>query len=178
MKAEGNYEQTPGGASSSSSAVRQRLRARRARTGLRPLMIETVSAGGVVVNAEGLVLVVSQNGTSWSLPKGHVEDGENLLEAARREIYEESGLDELELVGELGSYGRYRIGKGGGEDRSELKTIHMFLFRTSQTALAPVDPDNPEAVWVERRRVAALLTHPRDAEFFESVVDAIPGGPL
>ncbi|HEX8355316.1 MAG TPA: NUDIX domain-containing protein [Pyrinomonadaceae bacterium] len=136
-------------------------------------MIQTESAGGVVLDGEGRVLVVSQHGTSWSLPKGHVEEGEAILEAARREIYEESGVRELELLGELGSYSRPRIGRGGGEEVSELKTIHMFLFRTSETELKPVDPDNPEAVWVERDRVAALLTHPKDREFFESVLDVI-----
>jgi ADP-ribose pyrophosphatase YjhB (NUDIX family) len=136
-------------------------------------MIQTESAGGVVLDGAGRVLVVSQHGTSWSLPKGHVEEGEELLAAARREIYEESGVSELELVRGLGSYRRHRIGRDGGEDESELKTIHMFLFRTWETELKPADPENPEAVWVERRRVAALLTHPKDREFFESVMDVI-----
>ena len=136
-------------------------------------MIRTESSGGVVLNPEGRVLVVNQNGTSWSLPKGHVEEGEGLLEAARREIYEESGIRQLELVKGLGSYSRYRIGPEGGEDESELKTIHMFLFTTTETALSPVDPDNPEALWAERERVAGLLTHPKDGEFFRSVFDII-----
>jgi ADP-ribose pyrophosphatase YjhB (NUDIX family) len=136
-------------------------------------MIQSESAGGVVLDGEGRVLVVSQHGTSWSLPKGHVEEGEGLLEAARREIYEETGVRGLELVRGLGSYRRHRIGRDGGEDESELKTIHMFLFRTDETALKPVDPENPEAAWVEPSRVAALLTHPKDREFFESVTDVI-----
>lgn len=136
-------------------------------------MIQTESAGGVVLDGEGRVLVVSQHGTSWSLPKGHVEAGEDLPAAARREIYEESGVRELELVRDLGSYSRHRIGRDGGEDESELKTIHMFLFRTDETALKPVDPENPEAAWVEPSRVASLLTHPKDREFFESVMNVI-----
>jgi 8-oxo-dGTP pyrophosphatase MutT (NUDIX family) len=136
-------------------------------------MIETESAGGVVVNAEGRVLVVSQYGTSWSLPKGHLEDGETPLAAALREIREETGVTRLELVRPLGSYSRHRLGADGGEDRSELKTIHLFLFRTDVEELAPVDPDNPEARWVERESVAGLLTHARDREFFASILDAI-----
>src|SRR5437660_9990775 len=134
-------------------------------------MIQTRSAGGIVVNREGRVLVVSQHGTSWSLPKGHIEEGEDALAAARREIYEESGVRELELVGELGSYQRPRIGKHGGEDESELKTIYLFLFRTSEMSLSPVDAENPEARWVEVNRVAELLTHPKDREFFLSVAE-------
>ena len=136
-------------------------------------MIHTESAGGVVVNAEGRVLLVSQHGTSWSLPKGHLEEGETPLEAARREIREESGVSRLELVRPLGSYSRHRIGADGGEDRSELKTIHLFLFRTDATELAPIDADNPEARWVERGRVAEMLTHAKDREFFASVLDTI-----
>jgi ADP-ribose pyrophosphatase YjhB (NUDIX family) len=132
-------------------------------------MKKTHSAGGVVTNDEGKVLVVSQHGTSWSLPKGHLDPGESPLEAARREIYEESGIQELELVRELGTYERYKIGVDGGEDRGELKVITMFLFRASEKELRPVDADNPEARWVERAKVASLLTHERDKEFFSNV---------
>lgn len=136
-------------------------------------MKHTESAGGVVLNPEGRVLLVSQHGTSWSLPKGHLEAGETPLEAARREIREESGVSQLELVRSLGSYSRHRLGADGGEDRSELKTIHLFLFRTDATDLAPLDADNPEARWVERARVAEMLTHAKDREFFASIRDAI-----
>ena len=136
-------------------------------------MIHTESAGGVVLNPEGLVLLVSQHGTSWSLPKGHLEEGESPLEAARREIHEETGVTRLELVRPLGSYTRHRLGDDGREDGSELKTIHLFLFKTDQTELAPVDPDNPEARWVERGRVAEMLTHAKDREFFASILDTV-----
>jgi ADP-ribose pyrophosphatase YjhB (NUDIX family) len=132
-------------------------------------MIKTHSAGGVVTNSEGKVLVVSQQGTSWSLPKGHIDPGEDALGAARREIYEESGIRDLEFVRELGSYERHKIGVNGGDDRSELKVITMFLFRTGETLLKPVDADNPEAKWVEKSKVARLLTHEKDKEFFQGV---------
>jgi 8-oxo-dGTP pyrophosphatase MutT (NUDIX family) len=132
-------------------------------------MRKTRSAGGVVTNDEGKVLVVSQRGTSWSLPKGHIDPGENALAAAKREIYEESGIRDLELVRELGSYERHKIGVNGGDDRRELKVITMFLFRTSEKSLKPVDPDNPEARWVEKSKVGHLLTHKKDKEFFERV---------
>lgn len=127
---------------------------------------ETKSAGGVVINHHGKILVVNQKGTSWSLPKGHVEEGEDLITAAKREIYEESGVTNLELIEEIGSYQRYKIDEFGGEDKSELKTIIMFLFRTNQDSLKPVDPENPEAKWVEKGKVTDLLTHPKDKEFF------------
>lgn len=132
-------------------------------------MLKTRSAGGVVTNQDGHILVVSQHGTSWSLPKGHIDPGEDSLTAAKREIYEESGIRDLQLIRELGTYQRHKIGLNGHDDPSELKTITMFLFRTNQTALQPTDPHNPEARWVPQSQVAALLTHPKDKQFFRSL---------
>src|SRR3954462_8981491 len=132
-------------------------------------MIRSESAGGVVLNRAGQVLIVNQKGTSWSLPKGHIEDGEDALAAARREIEEEAGVTQLDYAGECGSYSRYKISADGGEDESELKTIHMFLFKTVQSALRPTDGDSPGARWVEREPAAASLTPPKDRLFLLSV---------
>lgn len=136
---------------------------------------ETRSAGGVVINPDGLVLVVGQFGRrhSWSLPKGHIELGEEPETAARREIAEEGGVDNLTLVHPLGEFSRYRIGPDGGVDRSERKTISMFLYRTKQDVLNPRDDHNPEARWVKPEEVANLLTMKEDKAFFRSVLPAI-----
>lgn len=134
----------------------------------------TKSAGGVVLNAKGEVLLVSQNGDSWSLPKGHVDPGEDALTAAKRETHEESGITDLTLVRELGTYERYRIAKGGvGDDTSELKRITMFLFKTNEEYLMPIDPHNPEARWVALTEVESLLTHPKDKTFFAEVLKGL-----
>lgn len=134
----------------------------------------TQSAGGVVVNSRGEVAVVSQRGISWSLPKGHVEKGETLLETARREIAEEAGITDLSLVCELGSYERYRGGRNGDvDDTREIKHITVFLFTTEHGALSPVHPHHPDVRWVPISDVSTLLTHPKDKEFFESVHSAI-----
>lgn len=130
-------------------------------------MKKTHSAGGIVLSPSGDVLVVNQNGDSWSLPKGHVDPDETPKEAAVREIAEESGITQLTLVRELETYERYLIGIDGQDDTSERKSITMFLFRTDQVQLAPTDPHNPEARWVKPDAVADLLTHPKDKAFFE-----------
>ncbi len=132
--------------------------------------LHTETAGGIVVNAEGDILVVNQKGVSWSFPKGHIERGEDILSAALREIEEESGISKLSLICPLGSYERYRIAQDGGDDVRERKTIHMFLFSTSEKDLVPQDPENPEARWVSREKVADLLTHRKDKEFFLHVL--------
>ncbi len=134
---------------------------------------ETSSAGGVVINSSGKVLIVNQKGTSWSLPKGHIEPGEKIINAAKRKVYEESGITKLDFVKKFASYQRYKIDPKMGEDRSERKMITMFLFKTSENNLSPIDSENPEAKWVPREQVAELLTHPKDKEFFLSIINEI-----
>lgn len=139
-------------------------------------MIETTGAGGVIVNDKGQVVLV-QNGKEmppfWGFPKGTVDEGEEILDAARREIEEETGLSNLTLVKPLGSYQRYRGTQDGGDDMAELKTIHMFHFVSADTVLAPQDPHNPEARWVSIEEAVAMLTHPKDCAFFESIISDI-----
>ena len=67
------------------------------------------SAGGVVATAAGKVLVLKRpkrlgpdDRPEVRLPKGHIEAGENPREAALREVREESGLAQLEVLADLG----------------------------------------------------------------------------
>ena len=134
-------------------------------------MKKTEAAGGVVVNSRGeIALVISGTAAFWGFPKGHIDPGEDALTAAMREITEETGLTQLELVKPLGSYGRYRSTDDGSDDTSEYKTIHMFLFKTTQEEMQPRDPWNPEAKWVPLDQVEAMLTNPKDGAFFRAAM--------
>ncbi|HLD33970.1 MAG TPA: NUDIX domain-containing protein [Candidatus Nanoarchaeia archaeon] len=132
-------------------------------------MIHSTSAGGIVLNKKGQVIIVAQKNNTWSFPKGHLESGETALQAAEREISEESGITQLTLIKELGKYQRYKMNKEGGDDRSDLKTITLFLFTTTQEKLHPLDPQHSEARWVNKEDITKLLTHQKDKDFFESV---------
>ena len=123
-------------------------------------------AGGIVVNNLNQVAIVNQNHNSWSLPKGHVDPGEDKFDAAKREIYEETGIIDLEFIKELGSYNRHRIGLDGQDDLAELKTIYIYLFKSNQKELNPIDPHNPFAKWIDYKSIADYLTHKEDVKFF------------
>lgn len=128
------------------------------------------SAGGVVIGPGNKIVVVSQHGDSWSLPKGHLEEGEGEEAAAAREIQEETGIQEVRFIEKLGEYERGRIGRDGvGENLEQMKHITIFLCITNQEELSPIDPENPEAIWLSIQDVADKLTHPKDKDFFHSV---------
>ena len=70
---------------------------------------EVVSAGGVVVNQRGNVLWILRNG-HWDIPKGKVEMGEKLEEAALREVTEETGIKDIKIIDDLiTTYHTYEI---------------------------------------------------------------------
>jgi len=131
------------------------------------------AAGGVVVGPDGNIALVEQHENSWTLPKGGIEEGETPLAAAVREIGEETGITELSLVAELGSYERKSIAPGGvGEtDAFGVRRRTFFLFRTTQTKFSPTDTEGEisNARWVTMDEALGLLTHPKDKEFLQSV---------
>jgi periplasmic divalent cation tolerance protein len=125
----------------------------------------SVSAGGVILNLKGEICIVNQQHRSWSLPKGHIAPEESLEGTARREIYEETGLTQLALLGYLGQFSRYKMTESGHDDMAEYKTIHLYIYQTMETQLHPIDPDNPVAQWVSVTTAISRLTHPKDKAF-------------
>jgi ADP-ribose pyrophosphatase YjhB (NUDIX family) len=90
----------------------------------------SVAAGGVVVRKEKGKLFVALVGTDYYkdylLPKGRREDGEEIESTARREIAEETGLSNLELICKLGIKERLSF------EKNDWKTIHYYLFKTDK----------------------------------------------
>ena len=58
------------------------------------------NVGVVVFNAKGLVLLGNRisHRSSWQFPQGGMDDNEDPLVAAKRELYEEVGIDNAEFV--------------------------------------------------------------------------------
>lgn len=58
------------------------------------------AAGGIVENKNKEILFIKRLG-KWDLPKGKVEIGETISEAAVREVQEETGIQQIQLIGFL-----------------------------------------------------------------------------
>lgn len=52
-----------------------------------------IAGAGVVINDKDEVLMVKTYNAGWVFPGGQVEVGENVIDAVKREIMEETGID-------------------------------------------------------------------------------------
>jgi diadenosine hexaphosphate hydrolase (ATP-forming) len=133
-----------------------------------------VCAGGIVLGDAGTVaLVRNRKETLWFFPKGHVDDGESLEEAARREIMEETGLTSLELLDTLGSYTRPKIEKDGSLSTTVEKEIHMFLFSAEQHATLTPSMEIVDATWCALPHVIHQLENAKDKTWFTTVFERV-----
>jgi ADP-ribose pyrophosphatase YjhB (NUDIX family) len=116
-----------------------------------PAAKERIAAGGVVLRQEDqrvyvalareLGLVREADVPPFVLPKGEVEPDETLEAAARREIREEVGLSDLQLMSKLGVLERLSYNK------IYWTQTHYFLFTTAQKDGIPTDTQHHDAVW-------------------------------
>lgn len=133
------------------------------------------SAGGVVVrDGDVLVIVPTRRAADGSrvlgLPKGHLDPGETPLQAARREVREETGV-EVEHLDELGEV-RYRYVRGG---RTVPKSVVFYLFRYSGGDVADHDAEVEEVRSIPLDRAASALTYPGERAMVRRAIAALRG---
>ena len=115
--------------------------------------VHETSAGGLVVDGidgpretqvAALIGRVDRRGRMlWSLPKGHIEQGETAEQTAIREVAEETGI-QGHVLAALGSIDYWFVTEG----RRVHKTVHHYLMRFSGGELCDEDREVTEVAWV------------------------------
>ena len=135
---------------------------------------ERTSAGGVIFRTDAGVEVClirpSAGRTVWGLPKGGVESGETLPQAALREVAEETGI-EGEVDGELGSIDYFFYSREAGGRIH--KTVHYYLMHATGGDTARHDHEVSEARWVGLSEALELMTYPNEREMVRRAADAL-----
>jgi len=98
----------------------------------KPAISEVVrepTAGGIIFRRnerqEVEILLIQDAKNRWTIPKGHIEEGESAKETAEREIREETGLQEMKVLNWLGKINfRYRR-----QQSLVLMTTEIFLVQ-------------------------------------------------
>ena len=130
-------------------------------------VITREQAGGADGGALEYLVIHRPRYDDWSLPKGKLEPGESLEDAARREVREETGLH-VEMGAELAT-SEY-VDRHGRP-----KVVHYWR-------MTPVGPDTFEpndevdqARWITAAEAATLLSYEHDRRLV-AAVDSMPRG--
>jgi 8-oxo-dGTP pyrophosphatase MutT (NUDIX family) len=125
------------------------------------------SAGGLVFDDEGRVLLIRardlRNQPVWTLPKGALNPGESSIDAALREVQEETGY-RCELVRELTPV-TYWFQRGGRRIR---KTVRWYLMRPI-AKVGEHDHEVDEVLWADPADARSRLRYDSDLKLLASV---------
>lgn len=123
-------------------------------------------AGAIIVNSENNIVLVKEH--LWTFPKGGVEEGEDYLEAAKREVYEETGLKEFHDEEYLDSFERYPHGITEDSPGAYPMVTHMYIFTTYEKDLNPMDDNVKDIGWYSYEDALRRMDNRIDREFLEN----------
>jgi len=117
---------------------------------------KVVAAGGRVKNAKGKWLFIYRNG-KWDLPKGKLDSGESIENAAVREVEEETGVGGLTITNFLAI--TYHIFQRSGHYK--LKEVHWFDMKTdhSKKLVPQLEEGITKVKWKGPRKTRKALTN-------------------
>ena len=126
--------------------------------------VDEISAGGLVIDTSGtqglLIGRIDHKDTTgkrilWSLPKGHIEEGETPEQAAIREVAEETGITSA-ITKSLGVIDFWFMAGG----KRIHKTVHHFIFTEVSGELTPQVSEVDEVSWFPLSEIVERLAYP------------------
>ncbi len=126
--------------------------------------VDEVSAGGLVIDqsgTQGLLIgrIDHKDATGkrvlWSLPKGHIEEGETPEQAAIREVAEETGITSS-ITKSLGVIDFWFMAGG----KRIHKTVHHYIFVEVSGVLTPQVTEVDEVSWFPLNEIVDRLAYP------------------
>jgi len=132
--------------------------------------VHIIAAAGIVINEKNEILMVKNPRRGWEFPGGQVEVGESVIDAVRREILEETGIDAE--VGEVfcissntGKYPGYN-----GVKEIPTKIILDFICKV-KGGIPRSSDENSETAFVPKNKVLELIQAPAYKERYKAFLE-------
>lgn len=131
-----------------------------------PRLIIYTAAGGVIINedASQVLLLIRPTRDEVRLPKGHIEPGETPEQTALREVAEETGYDDVEIIRSLGE----QLVAFPVKNKIVRRTEHYYLMRALSEHQSPrphLDSAQFFSIWVTWDDAFKSLTFEAEIEW-------------
>ena len=126
------------------------------------------SAGAVVFRKEKGVLyylLLHHQAGHWDFPKGNIERGEKMKETVKREIKEETGIEDIEFISGFKENIEYFYKLKG---QTIFKTVTIFLVET-KTREIKISCEHIDFEWLSYEEALTRLTHKNAKEILKKV---------
>jgi len=140
--------------------------------------VDEVSAGGLVIDTTGTMGLLigrydhkdaSGKRILWSLPKGHIEEGETPEQAAIREVAEETGITSS-ITKSLGVIDFWFMAGG----KRIHKTVHHFMFTETGGTLLAQESEVDEVSWFPLSEIVERLAYPDEKKLIARTAELAP----
>ena len=140
--------------------------------------VDEVSAGGLVIDTTGTMGLLigrydhkdaSGKRILWSLPKGHIEEGETPEQAAIREVAEETGITSS-ITKSLGVIDFWFMAGG----KRIHKTVHHFMFTEVGGTLLAQESEVDEVSWFPLSEIVDRLAYPDEKKLIAKTAELTP----
>jgi putative (di)nucleoside polyphosphate hydrolase len=129
-----------------------------------------LGVGIIVLNKENKVFVGKRrdNPTNkWQMPQGGVDRGENLVNAMKRELKEETSIRSIEILKELEGWTEYelpdyllgKIWRGKYRGQKQKWFIVRFLGKDEEINLKTTHPEFIEWQWLDIENLPSVIVH-------------------
>ena len=126
-----------------------------------------IGVGIILLNHENKVFVgkrIDNPKNFWQMPQGGVNQNENFLQAAKRELEEETGIKSVELVKELNEWLEYdlpenllgKVLEGKYRGQKQKWFIMKFVGKDNEINVKTKNPEFLDWKWIEASKLPSI----------------------
>lgn len=126
------------------------------------------SSGAIIYRHIGdeirFLLIKNKRSAHWGFPKGHLEQGEDSVAAAKREVLEETGIH-IDIIDGFKGVSEYKI-------RNIInKRVTIYIARTDDTRTVIQESEIDDYIWLTYEKAMTQLKYENDRSILENAVD-------
>ena len=129
-----------------------------------------IGVGIILLNKKNKVFVgkrIDNPADSWQMPQGGVDENENFLQAAKRELEEETGIKSVKLIKELDGWFKYdlpkyllgKLWKGKYRGQKQKWFVMKFIGKHHEINVKTKNPEFLDWKWIEVSQLSNIAVH-------------------